>query len=91
MFSVMHWPFGLQLFIGSLLTILTTLVINAGKSATNRLDHYLVLIYPFSRFTLMITTIYHFPRIWWPFDFAIMGLTAIYLSLRLAKRKLYEH
>ncbi len=90
-FSIMHWPYGQLIFLSSLLIILTSLLINAAKSVTNSLEKLIVLVYPISRLILLITNIYHLPRTWWLIDFAIMGLTVVYLLVRHAKRNLDAH
>lgn len=91
LFSIMHWPFGLLMFLGSLLIILTVLFISATKSETNRTDNIMILLFPISRFIFMTTKIFHLPAFWWTFDLFIMGLLATYLAVRLAKRKLDVH
>lgn len=88
MFRIMHWPFGLLMFLGSLLTILTALFINAFKSNDKRSEKTAILIFPLSHFIYIITSIYRLPAVWWVFDFFIIGLTAMFLwSLLLRQRK----
>lgn len=88
LFRIMHWPGGLLLFLGSILTVITLLLVNAVKSDKNRVDKIIVLIYPLSRFIFMTTSIYRLPVFWWTFDLIIIGLTAMFLCARLAGRKL---
>ncbi|MDQ3048472.1 MAG: hypothetical protein M3R27_13065 [Bacteroidota bacterium] len=86
MFRIMHWPFGLLMFLGSLSLILTVLFINAFKSVDNRVEKIVILVYPLSHFIFIITSIYHLPAIWLVFDFFIIGLTAWFLWRRLSRQ-----
>lgn len=91
LFRVMHWPFGLTMFLGSIAIILTLLVINAIKSDSDRLIKIIILSYPISSYILMVTKIYKLPGFWWPIDFFIIGLTTLFLWIRLLKTKKNKH
>jgi hypothetical protein len=87
LFSVMHWPFGLTMFLGSLTLILTLLVINAIKNDTDKVVKIIILSYPISSYILMITKIYRIPSFWFPVDIFIIGLTTSYLWFKLLNTK----
>ena len=90
-FSIMHWPGGLLLFLGSLLTILIVLFLNAITNKTDRSVHLVLLIFPLIHFIFIATKIFHLPQFMWTFDLITIGLTAIFVSVRLAKRKQDAH
>lgn len=91
LFRIMLWPFGQLIFMSSLLIIAITLVLNAIKTDNNRLDKIIILIYPFSRALIMTNHFIGSTFIWWTSEVVIIGLTAIFIWVRLKNRAVLKN
>ncbi len=81
-FKIMHWPFGLEMFLGSLFIILCSLFFNALKGYSNKSEKIIILLHPTTYFIAISFLIFRFPSsIWFLLDFIIMGVTAIFLFI----------
>jgi hypothetical protein len=84
-FIIMHWPFGLSIFIVSTLSIWILLVIGVLRSKTEVMLRILILLYPLTRVVFHRIFFYHLQIPWWFVDYSIIGLIAIALTVKRIK------
>ncbi|MES2132378.1 MAG: hypothetical protein V4506_08505 [Bacteroidota bacterium] len=89
MFMILHWPFGLILFMVSTLTIWSLLVISVCRSKTDIALRILILLYPLTRVVFHRIFFYHLQIPWWLIDFSVMGIIAITLAVKRIKSANY--
>ena len=81
-FKIMHWPYGVDMYLGSLFIILCSLFINALNGYSNKSEKIIILLHPLTHFIAISFLIFGYPSgIWFLIDFIIMGVTAIFLFI----------
>lgn len=84
LFTIMHWPFGGVMLLGSLLTVIVTVAIDAIRSPGLRIERLVLLVYPVCHFLFAFSRMLHLnPRATWWVDFLAQGVAAVALWLVL--------
>lgn len=89
MFSIMHWPFGLVLFLIPLATILISLFVSALKSNEDKFLSIVTLSFPLLHLIFIAIKIFHYPgaSLCMILQLIVMTIIIIGIGVRLAKRK----
>ena len=89
MFSIMHWPFGLALFLIPLTTILISLFVSAIKSNEDKFLSIVTLTFPLLHLIFIAIKIFHFPgaSLCMILQLIVMTIIIIGIGVRLARRK----
>ena len=88
MFSIMHWPFGLLLFLVPLGIILISLFVNALKSKEDKFLNVVILIFPLVHLIFIVFKIFHIPgaSLFMLLQLMVLAIIIIGISVRLARR-----
>lgn len=89
MFSIMHWPFGLALFLIPLTAILISLFVSALKSKEDKFLSIVSLTFPLLHLIFIAIIIFHFPGASLCIILQLIVITIIIMGIgvRLARRK----
>jgi hypothetical protein len=89
MFSIMHWPFGLALFLIPLTTILISLFVSALKSTADKFLSIVTLTFPSLHLIFIVIKIFHFPgaSFFMILQLIVVTIIIIGIGIRLARSK----
>lgn len=89
MFKIMHWPFGLLLFLVSAITIILVLFISNIKNSSEKNVIFLILLLPTIHLLNIFRGIFHYPGggLVGFFELLVMLFVGIILAIRLYNKK----
>ena len=85
LFIVMHWPYGLLVYVLSTSTIIGLLVYDIIKTKSDVQLRVIIFLYPVSRLIFQVIFSNHLYIPWWFIDLLALGIITAHLIFRLVK------